>query len=70
MAKKKKEEMDEILEDIESSLAGVETLALSKVVPGGYLITIYPNGIVEIATGGLAKRLSSANSDPCICPCG
>jgi hypothetical protein len=57
---------DEILRDIESSLA--------KFAPdgqSGYRMTIHPDGLIEIVTGELARSSGRANPHySCCCRCG
>jgi len=55
---------DEIVEDIESSLA--------KVQPGyqsGYRMTIHPNGLIEIVTGEMAGYSAYGNPHYSCCCC-
>ncbi len=59
------EERNEIVEDIERSLAKVE--------PGyqaGYRMTIHPNGTVEVATGEFAGYAVLGNPHYSCCCCG
>lgn len=63
MAEETREEKDEILEDIESS-------PQMKVEQPGYVMTIYPDGVVQIATGGMQTRIPVRVGNPhysCCC---
>lgn len=60
------EERDKILEDIEASLAKINTGNQA-----GYRMMIHPNGIIEIVTGELAKYKILGNPHySCCCCCG
>jgi hypothetical protein len=64
MAEEIREEKDEIVEDIETSLA--------EVAPGyrsGYRMTIHPDGLVEIVTGELARHAALGNPHYSCCCC-
>jgi hypothetical protein len=66
MAEEIREEKDEIVKDIETSLA--------EVAPGhrsGYRMTIHPDGLVEIVTGELARQAVLGNPHySCCCSYG
>ncbi len=64
MAEKIREERDEIVADIETSLAEVE----SGNQPG-YRMTIHPNGLVEVTTGELARQAIYGNPHHSCCCC-
>jgi len=66
MAEEIREEKDEIVGDIETSLAKVESGYQT-----GYRMIIHPNGTVEIATGELARYTALGNPHhSCCCCCG
>ena len=64
MAEEIKEEKDEIVEDIEASMAKTNSGQQA-----GYRMTIHPNGTVEIATGELATQAILGNPHYSCCCC-
>jgi hypothetical protein len=64
MAEEIRGKRDEIVEDIEASLAKVEYGNQA-----GYRMLIHPNGMVEIVTGELAKHTVLGNPHHSCCCC-
>jgi hypothetical protein len=66
MAEEIRERKDEIVEDIETSLAKIEAGYRA-----GYRMLIHPDGFVEILTGELARHAKFGNPHhSCCCCCG
>lgn len=66
MAEEINEGKDEIVADIEASLG-----QFASGPQPGYRMTIHPNGVVEIVTGGFAQYPMYGNPHySCCCSCG